>query len=272
MKPQLVIYTDLDGTLLELKTYSFQPALAALRRVQAHAIPLVFCSSKTRSEQQYYQQQMEIRAPMIVENGAAIVIPADYFSAPPSLSATDEVIELGVPVSVIRAELSRLRADLRLAFRGYAELSLEELCHWTGLEAAAAVRAQQREYSETLIGELTTQEVVRLNAALHDVGMTATKGSRFYTVSALCCDKGMAAAGLTELFRQKFGSITTMGLGDGANDLPLLRMVDRAFLLPPASEGGSATGPAAWATIVNRLLDEHLNGAEREEERPDVET
>jgi len=261
MKSQLVIYTDLDGTLLELETYSFLPALSALRRVQDQGIPLVFCSSKTRSEQQFYQEQMGIRAPMIVENGAAIVVPANYFSPLPSLSAGDEVIELGVPVRVIRAELSRLRPELRLAFRGYAELSLDELCHWTGLEPAAAVRAQRREYSETLIGELTTNDVGRLNAALHRLGLIATKGSRFYTVTALASDKGSAAARLSELFRQKFGEIMTVGLGDGANDLPLLQAVDQPFLLPAASTGdnpdGSAiTGPAAWAAIINRLLDE----------------
>lgn len=261
MKKQLLIYTDLDGTLLELSTYSFQPAVEALRRVQAHAIPLIFCSSKTRSEQRYYQQKMGICAPMIVENGAAIVIPAGYFSPRLSSAENDEVIELGVPVSFIRDALQCIREELHLTFSGYAELSLEELCYWTGLKAEAAQRAQQREYSETLIGELTTDEVMRLNAALHNFNLAATKGSRFYTVSSVYSDKGMATAGLTELFQQKFGQLMTIGLGDGANDLSMLRMVDRAFLLSPPSmpdntDGSGATGPAAWAAIINRLLDE----------------
>lgn len=121
--------------------------------------------------------------------------------------------------------------------------------------------AQQREYSETLVGEFTTDEVMRLNAALHNFNLAATKGSRFYTVSSVYSDKGMAAAGLAELFQQKFGEIMTVGLGDGANDLSMLRMVDRAFLLPSASmrdntDDSGATGPAAWAAIINRLLDE----------------
>ncbi len=267
MNKQLVIFTDLDGTLLELETYSFQPAEAALRRVQARAIPLIFCSSKTRSEQQYYQQQMGLRAPIIVENGAAIVIPAGYFSTKLSSAEKDEVIELGVPVSFIRDALKHIRAELQLAFRGYAELSLKELCDWTGLEAEAAERAQNREYSETLIGEFTTDEIDMLNAALHKVGLVATKGSRFYTVSAIYSDKGMAAAGLVELFQQKFGEIMTVGLGDSANDLPLLRVVERAFLLrkPNALVMNGSTdwlpvnGPAAWAKIVNSLLDEQTD-------------
>lgn len=266
MNKQLVIFTDLDGTLLDLETSSFQVAEDAVRRVQAAAIPLIFCSSKTRSEQQYQQQQMGIFAPMIVESGAAIVIPAGYFSARQSLSEKDEVIELGVPVSLIRTELNRIRAELNLAFRGFAELSLEELCDWTGLDTEAAQRAQQREYSEVLIGALTTGEVVALNKALQKTGLVATKGSRFYSVTSACSNKGMAAAGLTELLLHKFGEVKTIGLGDSANDLPLLRVVDQAFMLrKPVTatimrhfDWLSVTGPAAWAKIVHRLLDEHL--------------
>jgi mannosyl-3-phosphoglycerate phosphatase len=260
MNKHLVIFTDLDGTLLELETYSFQPAEAALHRVQARTIPLIFCSSKTRSEQEYYQRQMGLRAPMIVENGAAIIIPAGYFTMAPAQSQSDEVIELGVPVSRIRAELTRIRAAENLLFQGYAELSLEELQHWTGLDSEAARRAQQREYSETLVGVLTADEAARLNAALQSIGLIATQGSRFYTVTSSHNDKGKAVTLLTEKFRQQWGEVTTVGLGDGANDLPLLQAVDRSFLLrPDATEWSCGTGPVAWAKIVHRILDEIEN-------------
>lgn len=261
-----MIFTDLDGTLLDLENYSFKPAEAALRRIQAAAIPLIFCSSKTRSEQRYYQQQMGIRAPMIVENGAAIIIPAGYFSPVSPHNESDEVIELGVSANLIRTELSRIRADMHLAFRGYTELSLGELCHWTGLNRDAALRAQQREYSEILLGELTAGKVVALNTALQKIGLVAIRGSRFYTVTSTCSNKGMAAAGLRELFLHRFGEVKTVGLGDSASDLPLLRVVDHAFMLrQPATvammrhfDWLTVTGPAAWAKIVHRLLDEHL--------------
>lgn len=168
---------------------------------------------------------------MIVENGAAIVIPAGYFSPGSTLTESDEVIELGVSADLIRTELNRIRADLNLAFRGYTELSLGELCHWTGLNRDAALRAQQREYSEILLGELTAGEVVALNTALPKTGPAAIKGSRFYTVTSTCSNEGMAVAGLTELFLHRFGEVKTIGLGDSASDLPLLRVVDRAFML-----------------------------------------
>lgn len=265
MNKQLVIFTALDRTLLDVATHSFKLAEDALNRIRARGVPLIFCSSKTRSEQQYYQRQMGILAPMIVENGAAIVIPAGYFPTRMYPTENDEVIELGEPVNLIRRELKRIRAELNLSFRGYGELSLDELCHWTGLEGEAARDAQCREYSETIIGNLTTAEIVQLNAALQKVHLVATKGSRFYTVTSTWSDKGMAAAGLTELLHEKFGDVLTTGLGHSANDLPLLRVVDRSFLLrnpeaEPMNDNAdwcSVAGPAGWAQIVHRLLDEH---------------
>ncbi|MGH7828798.1 MAG: HAD hydrolase family protein, partial [Candidatus Binatia bacterium] len=46
----LIIITDLDGTLLDESTYSFQASLPAIQRVTSQGIPLILCSSKTRSE------------------------------------------------------------------------------------------------------------------------------------------------------------------------------------------------------------------------------
>ena len=48
--PKLVIFTDLDGCLLDRETYSFEPAQAALRLIREKKIPLVLVSSKTRVE------------------------------------------------------------------------------------------------------------------------------------------------------------------------------------------------------------------------------
>jgi mannosyl-3-phosphoglycerate phosphatase len=45
-----IIYTDLDGTFLDHRTYSCAESLPALRAATAQGTPIVFCSSKTRAE------------------------------------------------------------------------------------------------------------------------------------------------------------------------------------------------------------------------------
>ena len=63
-----VIFTDLDGTLLDRKNYSYEAAVDSINYLKDHKIPVIFCSAKTRQEQEYYRQIMGMFHPFIVEN------------------------------------------------------------------------------------------------------------------------------------------------------------------------------------------------------------
>jgi len=58
-----VFFTDLDGTLLDFHTYSFNPALPALEHLKAHEVPLIICSSKTRAEIEFYRNKLDNNHP-----------------------------------------------------------------------------------------------------------------------------------------------------------------------------------------------------------------
>jgi mannosyl-3-phosphoglycerate phosphatase len=72
-----IIFTDLDGTLLHPKSYSFQEAMPALDLIRAQGIPLVLCSSKTRAELEIYRARLDNGDPFIIENGGALYVPRD---------------------------------------------------------------------------------------------------------------------------------------------------------------------------------------------------
>lgn len=268
--PTLVIFTDLDGTLLDLRTYSHLPALEALGRIISAGVPLVFCSSKTSVEQHHYQEQLGIRGVMIVENGSAVLIPRNYFADQhPSSRSTGghHVIELGDSADRIRSELNAVRRETGLRFRGFNEIALEELCRLTGLEAEAALRAQTREYSETIVSEMSDADMKSFREALQSRGLSCIQGSRFHTVGSSKVDKGRAVKLVTELFRNELGNVRTAGIGDSTNDEPMLAAVDMAFLLQRPDGNWermelahlnrvAGSGPAAWNRLVCHLLDE----------------
>ena len=82
---ELIIFTDLDGTLLDLDTYSFKKAKPALKLIKKENkkeknIAVVPCTSKTAEETKFYLKKLKIKEPFIVENGGAIYIPKGYFS------------------------------------------------------------------------------------------------------------------------------------------------------------------------------------------------
>src|SRR4030042_5645191 len=78
--PKVIIFTDLDGTLLDRDTYSFAPAQPALDMIRKKGIPLVFSSSKTRAEMELYRERAGNDHPFIAENGGAVFVPSHYFS------------------------------------------------------------------------------------------------------------------------------------------------------------------------------------------------
>ena len=53
-----LIFTDLDGTLLDYKTYSYKKASKALSLIKKDKIPLIFCTSKTKAEIEYYGKEL----------------------------------------------------------------------------------------------------------------------------------------------------------------------------------------------------------------------
>lgn len=71
----VVIYTDLDGTLLDHHTYSAEAASATLSKLRGLGIPVIPCTSKTVAETRPIAAQLGLDGPMIVENGAAVWIP-----------------------------------------------------------------------------------------------------------------------------------------------------------------------------------------------------
>ena len=104
----LVIITDLDGTFLDYQTYSYQASLATLRKLQSLNVPVVLCSSKTRSEMEPLWHELGLKDPFIVENGGAIFFPPDYFPfAVENLRVRGKfhMLELGQKIDVLRSAL-----------------------------------------------------------------------------------------------------------------------------------------------------------------------
>ena len=71
----LLVFTDLDGSLMEHESYSIEAARPALDELAARQIPLILNSSKSAAEMTAIQQQLELRHPFICENGAALFRP-----------------------------------------------------------------------------------------------------------------------------------------------------------------------------------------------------
>ena len=271
MKLKPVIFTDLDGTLLDLETYSYDAALPSIGHLRSQEVPIIFCSAKTRAEQEVYRKELQINDPFIVENGGAVFISQGYFPFDFEYhKAKDgyQVIELGIPYHRIREILAQIRDDTGLNFRGFGDMSAEEVASLTSLDLEAAQRAKAREYDETLNLEGTPDEINRVLNAIRKTGLNYTSGGRYYDVTGPN-DKGKATRILIDLFRSKLGQIETIAIGDSPNDLPMLSAVDIPVLVQkpgriweeidiPHLHRVEGIGPEGWARAVEEIIEQGM--------------
>lgn len=263
-RPRLIIVTDLDGTLLHSRTYSFDAARPALALVREKGIPLVLCSSKTRAEIEVYRARLDNSHPFVSENGGGVYLPRGYFPAHPVDDTDDgyEVIPFGLRYAEIRGRLAALRSRRGIAVRGFGDMSDEQVAALTGLSLEEAHLAKRRDFEEPFVfaGEPDPQFLRQIEAD----GLRWTQGRFFHLMGNH--DKGKAIRILRGLYAQRDGDVTIVGIGDSLNDLPMLLAADRPVLVRnesgrhderidlPALIRTDGIGPVGWNEAVRRLL------------------
>ncbi len=266
----LIVFTDLDATLLDHRTYSYKPALPALEELRRRKIPLIFCTSKSRAEILPLREELDNRHPFVAENGGGVFIPRRYFSVPVSNAhreAEFEVLELGTPYQKLVRALDEAAKTSGVKVRGFHQMQDREVAKLCGLPLPAARLARKREYDEPFVLEKgTPKQKEKFFTWLRERGLSWRAGGRFYHLMGHN-DKGVAATRLLALYRQQFTRVRTVGLGDGPNDVDLLKVVDLAILV--AKPGGqhdpevlaevpqarrAPAGPSGWNQAVLELL------------------
>lgn len=263
----LLVFTDLDGTLLDYETYNSESAIPAVNTLKEKNIPLIFCSSKTRAEIEEIRLQLHNNYPFISENGGAIFIPKDYF--PHSFHFTREeahyfIIELGTPYVKLREVLNQMCTLLPGKIRGFGDLTLKEVSEFCGFSLSHAKLAKKREYDEPFILDDETA-VDMLQKIASRSNLQINRGGRFYHLIGHS-NKGKAVLLLRELYRQISIKLKTVALGDSLNDLPMLKVVDYPILVqkPDGSYDpsvkldnlilASGSGPSGWCGALLKLL------------------
>lgn len=235
MHPRLqwLVFTDLDGTLLD-DGYQWEAARPALELLRAREIPVVLCTSKTRAEVLPLREDLGLRDPFIAENGGAAYIPRNYFPfALPTarVEAGFQVLELGTRYAHLVRALDEAAKTSGVKVRGFGRLTDKEVAKLTGLDLVQAKRARRREFDEPfLLEQGTARQKERFFRWFQQRGLRWREGGRFLHLMG-DNDKGVAVRRLIQLYRQQYGEIRSLGLGDSPNDLDFLAVVDIPVLV-----------------------------------------
>ncbi len=220
-----MIFTDLDGTLLDHDNYSFALALPALDIIRELQIPLIINSSKTYAEIKDIRRELHNHWAFAVENGAAVFLPQGNLSG---YDNSMQQIILGSPLEDILKVINSLREQYGFLFKGFSDYSVQALMLETGLTEIQAQQAKQRLASEPLKWLDTQQNLSLFNQALQKQGLQLIKGGRFQHVIGQN-DKSQAMAWIINKF--KLHNVHTIALGDSMNDSRMLDQADYAVVI-----------------------------------------
>jgi mannosyl-3-phosphoglycerate phosphatase len=252
-----VVFTDLDGTLLDHHSYDHTPALPALNRLASLEIPVIPVSSKTLEELKHLRQVLNLTGPAIAENGAVIDYPGEAIQvAPPGYF-------------LIRDFLIDLRANPIYDTFGFGDMSIEEVMQHTGLPRSDAKRAMKRLASEPFIWRGDSNGLRAFRQEVDAARLRLLQGGRFMHLLA-DTDKGVAVKHTVNHLRSRGKHVTrTIALGDSENDRDMLMSVDNPVIIRrhdgshlsiaerPDAIISDQPGPAGWNQAINLLLEKY---------------
>ncbi|MEE1672712.1 HAD-IIB family hydrolase [Agarivorans aestuarii] len=274
----LLVFTDLDGTLLDHDSYSFEAALPSLNQLKLLKVPVIFNTSKTFMEVLELQKKMALQQPFAIENGSAVCIPADSPIQHEQLSPINvgkqhwKIKTFGPSYPDICQYLSVLRQQHHFRFQGFNDMNLSEVELNTGLAKYDAQLAKQRMASEPLLWNDSDAQLKVFTEKLAEHNLAVVKGGRFYHVKAKF-DKADAMHWLNKVYKDHFQrSFTNIALGDSDNDLSMLEQADIPVVIPrkhspalvinhPNSCQAPHPGPHGWHQSMQQILHSLLNGA-----------
>lgn len=255
----MVVFTDLDGTLLDASTFDAGPARAVLRRLREEGIPVVPVTSKTRAELVPLLTDLELPGPAVFESGGGILrAEGDGWTSE----------SIGPRAGRLRRLARSIERETGASLRFLGQMSREEAAARTGLSGGALDRALDRRFDEPFV--LDGGRLDDVVVAARKLDLAVEVGGRFLHLRG-AKGKGDAVAALRlEFARGCPDGVRTVGLGDAPMDASFLALTDIPVIVPmtngrphpalrkalPGARVAPEPGPAGWARAMEGILEE----------------
>jgi mannosyl-3-phosphoglycerate phosphatase len=253
-----MVFTALDGALLDVKTMAFEAARASLRRLRTDGVPVVPVTGRTFAEVRPLADALGIEDPVVIESGGGIARRAGSAWRMEGCGAGTKPLREAIPVIE-----RRTGARLRL----YSAMRLDEAAALSGLTGVDLRRSLQRNFDEPFV--LDRGSLADVEEAARSLGLLVRTGVKFHHLSGPA-RKGAAAQRVRDEIAAACGvKPFVVALGYAPIDGEFLSIADVPILMPrrngtpdpllvamfPEARIASAAGPVGWATTIDEISD-----------------
>jgi mannosyl-3-phosphoglycerate phosphatase len=263
-----LIFTDLDGTLLDFNTYSFEKALEILKYIRENNLPLVAVTSKTAAEVQQIMKAIDVSHPFVVENGGGILFPENYPGEYARTQKVDGYYLVPLTQQSIKPwdVLDAISSKIGIRLQGFSRLTVDDVISLTGLSIEEARKAQQRHFSEPFILPPLKSDLEKIIKLSESFDYKIVIGGRFAHLIHKDSGKGNAVKFLINFYQKLlFGiPLISIGLGDSPNDFDFLSVTDISVLIrnqgkihksvPEKWIKSQKFGVDGWAEEVKKII------------------
>jgi mannosyl-3-phosphoglycerate phosphatase len=271
---QVLIFTDLDGTLLDHYSYEHEDAKVCMERLMGHGIPIIPNTSKTFAELLELRKRLNLNGPFIVENGAAIFINKNFLLEKPKGAVWQDgfwVKSFSSKRNYWLGLIKKIAPEYGHLFESFVDMTPARIVELTGLTEEDALLSSKRQFGEPLLWKGSEDELEKFILMLRRIGAHPVKGGRFLHIGGHC-NKGIALAWLLREYQRQHKGVTvsTIALGDSKNDVSMLELADTAVRIaspvhePPKLKRtlklytSNQLGPKGWTEILDQLIPESV--------------
>ena len=259
-KKKIIIFTDLDGSLLDKDTFKFDAIKDFFKELIANGIVIIPNSSKTESELSDFNKQNNLDLSFIAENGSSINGLNKIHQNLPNkilIARTRDIIQ--------KIYDENINLDFKNKITPILNLKIDEQQKIFGLPLDKISFATNRMYSIPIHFKGTEMEKHNFVKVVKEIGLSAQSGGRIMNI----CDntnKSYAMAKALNFIKKEIDNeIVTIAVGDNENDIEMIKQADYPCLVKNENFDSSLINidnliksyepsPLGWSDVIKTAL------------------
>ena len=219
-KFSIIIFTDLDGSLLHRDSFKFDEIKDYIKSLIDEGIIIIPNTSKTEKEIEEFIKELGLNLPFISENGSSIhgldLINSNF---------PNKIILSRDKQEIIKIFSSKVSEELKAKCKFISDMNTKQQSKILGLQDNNLKNALNRKYTIPFLFEGDKNEKNRLINILKSYSLTMQEGGRVINLGDNT-NKVKSMNQVLKIYKKVESKIKVIAVGDNFNDLDMLRNCD----------------------------------------------